>query len=104
MVNIEEFVKELHIYARKQHEEMKSSGHKFDKKQLRWNDIVRVGVEYMQLGFIADPQTGLAGVREALMCCSPDFPEYYIKGGSCLSVSQPWFLSVVGNLNGAVNV
>ena len=56
---------ELHVIAR-QLAAGQYLGHKFDKKMLRWNDIVAVGMGYQAAGGYA---TATHGVNEAIQCC-----------------------------------
>lgn len=56
---------EMHVRAR----ELVASGrfgYKFDKKMLRWNDIVAVGVGYQASGGHAIAEHGII---EAIQCC-----------------------------------
>lgn len=105
----------LHAYARELVATHKARGHRIDKKQLRFNDIVAVGSFYARCGF--DPlnlDAARAGVREAVEACISHFrqsPEpapvstfrgvrvlrpnmaMHIPGGSVLTMIQPWMVS-----------
>lgn len=59
----------LHEYARAKHAEMVEAGLVFDRKMLRWNDIVAVGLRYDALGVDQDISRIHGGIDEALEVC-----------------------------------
>lgn len=77
---------ELHKYAREYADLRRSSGADFDKKHLRWNDIVAVGEFYGAIG--CKPKEG---VREAVDACVKGDPQY-IAGRGPLTMIQPWMV------------
>ena len=91
----------LHIEARKYADFLKSpdanapKDHRvdFDKKQLRWNGIVAVGIFYGRCGAKFNLDIAITGVREAVSFCDKNDPSGYIPGGSVLSAIQPWMIS-----------
>lgn len=85
---IKETDEELHIEARRYTEQRKAAGAIFDKKMLRFNDIVAVGRFYGQCG---DGLAAIAGVREAVDACVKGDPQY-VPGRGPLTMIQPWMV------------
>lgn len=79
----------LHIEARRYADERKAAGAVFDKKHLRFNDIVDVGFFFADCGAIPSLELAISGVREAVDACVIGDPQY-IKGRGPLSMMQPW--------------
>ena len=86
-----ELEKQLHVYARRRVARMQRWGRTLDKRQLRFNDIVRVGMEYMRHGEPQRVKVAFYGVKQAIDACCPASP-LYVKGGDVLSLSQSWML------------
>jgi len=80
----------LHTYARELVEQIKTreNAPRFDKKQLRFNDIVDVGAFYGAIG--ACPRDG---VREAVEACIVGDPAH-VPGGSVRSMIYPWMVPI----------
>ena len=81
---------ELHIAARRMAEDMAARGASFEKKMLRWNDIVAVGVFYSDCGAAPSMATAISGVKEALDACNKNDPAAYVPGRGPLSMIQEW--------------
>jgi hypothetical protein len=75
---------ELHTYARAY-----AAERVLDKKQLRWNGIVAVGVHYARCGNSADIEIAKAGIRDAVDACTIG-NSMHIPGGSVLTMIQLW--------------
>jgi hypothetical protein len=89
--NDDEFIDEnrLHIYARELVDKYKSDGSQFDKKQLRFNDIVNIGLHYSRCGTIPSQAIAESGIHEAVEACIIGNLAH-IKGGSILSMINKW--------------
>jgi len=79
----------LHAHARAYATALKAAGAMFDKKHLRFNDIVEVGLHYSRCGVSPSLDVALAGVREAVDACVIDDPQY-IAGKGPLTMIQLW--------------
>lgn len=81
----EQEITELHAYAR---DLVKFDPRTPDKKLLRYNDFVKVGIFYGQLGEDYNQELAKSGVKEAVETIYPGL--FYYKGGSCLTFIQEW--------------
>ena len=75
---------ELHIIARKLVSD-EFAGRRFDKKMLRYNDIVTVGLRYQSE--IARPGSAEDGIREAVQCCVVGH-DMHVKGRGPLTLLE----------------
>lgn len=82
-----EIEKHLHSFARAWFD-----AHPFkpDKKMFRWNDIVAVGIHYMNCGDDRDLAIGEAGCIEAIEACNPENKLMYVVGRGPLTMIQKW--------------
>ena len=83
----------LHRFARRHAEKRKAQGAEFDKKQLRWNDIVAVGVFYGRCGAEFDMDAARGGVQEAVDSCIKNWEYGWYAGGTVLGMIQSWMIS-----------
>lgn len=94
----EEQIKELHVKARQTFIELQEKDLPFDKKQLRYNDIVSVGVFYGQCGWGYRQEVAMKGVVEAVESCFLEITKgkpnpLFVSKGSVLSLVQDWMRS-----------
>ena len=93
----------LHIEARQHADLRRWQGYVLDKKQLRWNDIVAVGMFYADCAAVATMQIAMSGVREAVDACGREVrstdiigpcqsDRLYICGGSVLTMIHAWMI------------
>ena len=86
----------LHQYARAIVQEHKARGVIFDKKQLRFNDIVLVGKRYSEM--LSDGHehrihdVAMGGVRDAVDACIKG-SDMHVVGGSVLSLAPEWMIA-----------
>lgn len=80
----------LHVAARQIAEDMTARGASFDKKMLRWNDVVAVGVFYSDCGAAPSLATAILGIKEALDACNKNDPAAHVSGRGPLSMIQEW--------------
>ena len=59
----------LHEFAREVVVRMKSYGVIFDKKMLRFNEIVAVGLNWSRMGFVPSDGIARAGIMDAINAC-----------------------------------
>ena len=78
---------QLHGVARVQVALARMDGHKFDKSQLRFNDIVHVAVSYPKMG----AATCYDGMREAIDACIIG-NDMHVPNGSVLSLAPSWMI------------
>lgn len=81
----------MHGEARLRVHLAKMDGFSFDKKVLRFNDIVDVAFRYGRCGGSFSEAAAWGGLQEAIEACSPDFPEMYAPQ-SVLSLCPEWML------------
>lgn len=87
--------KQLHAIAREYAAGLQGRGAILDKKVLRWNDIVAVGVFYGSCCTPWSSDSAAAGIREAVDACVKDDgsgkPDpQYIAGRGPLSMIHGW--------------
>ena len=78
---------EIHIRARAEVLRRKASGVQFDKKQLRFNDIVFTALRYGET-----PALRKAGMNEAIDACVIGDP-MHVPGGSVCDIVDSWMLT-----------
>lgn len=93
----EELTERLHGEARLDVALGRMNGRVYDKKQLRFNEIVQTALDYTDCGSPARVEVAFAGMREAIDACAPTRfdgtpNEMYVEGGSVRSLVQPWML------------
>ena len=81
----------LHTYAREKAAAM--IGAEFDKKMLRWNDVVAVGVFYSDCGVAPSMDVARYGIVEALQACDKANLAFYAAGRGPLTMIQPWMVT-----------
>lgn len=81
----------LHSYARERVTALKAVGVVFDKKQLRFNDIVDVGLFYAACGDNVSTDIVYAGICDAVDACIPENP-MHIPKGSVQTMIQDWMM------------
>ena len=79
----------LHREAREYADLCKWKGAEFDKKHLRWNDIVEVGIFYADCGVSWSMDVALAGVREAVDACIKEISR---RPRPNVLAKKPWWL------------
>lgn len=87
----------LHAFARAYADQRASKGAIFDRKMLRYNDIVAVGVFYSRCRVTPSVDVAVAGVREAVDACVKDTgngaPDpAYVAGRGPLTMVQEWMV------------
>lgn len=90
--------KQLHNEARAYAEKRRGLGAVFDKKALRWNDVVAVGNFYAKCGAKWTMAVAISGVREAIDACVKDdgsgVPDpQYSPGRGPLTMIQGWMVA-----------
>lgn len=91
MASASEMVASLHTLARDHAVRLRSTGVELDKKRLRFNDVVEVGIFYGRVSATFCPRAAASGVIEAIEAC--------VKGsvmettGPVLEMVQPWMQS-----------
>lgn len=94
---------DLHRVAREAVDALKARGATFNKKRLRFNEIVQVGLFYARCGTIPSQEVARQGVLEAVESCVTDHPGFFVgfpndhaphphyqSGPSVLDMIQPW--------------
>ena len=91
---------ELHAEARQQVDRLKTLGVVFDKKQLRFNDIVETAIRYGRCSAVFDPAAARRGLVEAISACIPNDPMYvekpnpmYVEKSNPITIVPDWMLS-----------
>jgi hypothetical protein len=79
----------LHELARAEVDRHKARGALFDKKALRFNDIVAAGVHYSRCGAIQRQGVAEDGVREAVEACVIG-SAMHVPGRGPLTMIQTW--------------
>lgn len=74
----EDLVKELHVEARRYVKESPLSC-KYDKKKLRYNDLVSIALFFQDIGNTTDTKVAYAGLYEGLAMCTIDSYNYIPK-------------------------
>jgi hypothetical protein len=81
----------LHAIVRADVDAINSSGRVFDKKQLRFNDIVEAGMRYGAVSSEFSENAAIWGAKEAVLACVVGDP-MYVKGGSVLDIVPEWMV------------
>jgi hypothetical protein len=79
----------MHVYARAYVARRENAGAKFDKKQLRFNDIVDVGLHYAKCCNVPTMAAARCGIVDAVDACVVG-SAMHIPRGSVRSMIQPW--------------
>ena len=82
----------LHTEARRYAGWLLAKGFTLDKKRLRFNDVVEVGLFYGRLGETFSTSLAIAGSREACEACIKG-GVMEIDGNSLLMMIQPWMMT-----------
>lgn len=100
MVKFQKLRDDLHRGARRLVLRERMAGRRFDKKCLRFNEIVSTALGYAALGGSMSPQVARHGLHEAIRACSPDYPQDYVAGASPLGLLQCWRAEALAVVDG----